>query len=373
MDKEQFATEEDWDLLQSFFPRDWEELAVESKALKGLRKDKSPSGLLRTLLLHVGCGHSLRETVVRAKEAGLAELSDVALLKRLRKSSDWLHGMCRSLLEERLAASPEGIQIMHLLDASIVSEPGKTGSQWRLHYSLSWPSLSCDFFKLTPVEGVGNGENLTQFPVRMGGYYLADRGYSSASGIRHIADGGGHLTVRLNPDGVRICDQSGARFPLLRELRRIRRTNQTAQWSVIISDSNGNTAAQGRLCVIRKSQTAINLAQHKLRVKAKKHHVTLRPETLEYAKFVIVFTTFDPERYPAAAVLEWYRLRWQVELVFKRFKQIAGLGHLPKYDPESAKAWLYGKLLVALLTEKLMAHALSFSPWGYGLDNKTHS
>ena len=64
-------------------------------------------------------------------------------------------------------------------------------------------------------------------------------------------------------------------------------------------------------------------------------------------------------------MLEWYRLRWQVELVFKRFKSLAQLGHVPKYDDESAKAWLYGKLFVALLVEKLIHHARTISPWGY--------
>jgi hypothetical protein len=61
----------------------------ESGALKGLRQDKSAEDLLRVLLLHLGCGYSMRETVVRAKEAKLADLSEVALLKRLRKSKDW--------------------------------------------------------------------------------------------------------------------------------------------------------------------------------------------------------------------------------------------------------------------------------------------
>ena len=54
-----------------------------------------------------------------------------------------------------------------------------------------------------------------------------------------------------------------------------------------------------------------------------------------------------------------------MELVFKRLKQIAQLGHLPKHDQESSQAWLYGKLFVALLTEKLIQAASAFSPWGY--------
>ena len=93
----------------------------------------------------------------------------------------------------------------------------------------------------------------------------------------------------------------------------------------------------------------------------------MQPQTWEFAKYVIVFTTFPPAEFSAERVLEWYRLRWQVELVFKRFKSLARLGHLPKHNDDSAKAWLYGKLLVALLVEKLIRSALADSPWGYGM------
>jgi hypothetical protein len=72
------AVDEDWELLRSFFPAEWMTLAVQSGALKGLRQDKSAETLLRVLLLHVGGGFSLRETVVRARAAHWAELSDVA-------------------------------------------------------------------------------------------------------------------------------------------------------------------------------------------------------------------------------------------------------------------------------------------------------
>ena len=45
-----------------------------------------PETLLRLFLLHVARGYSLRETAVRAREAGLATISDVGLLKRLRRT-----------------------------------------------------------------------------------------------------------------------------------------------------------------------------------------------------------------------------------------------------------------------------------------------
>ena len=53
--------------------------------------------------------------------------------------------------------------------------------------------------------------------------------------------------------------------------------------------------------------------------------------------------------------------------MFKRFKSLAQLGHLPKFDDDSARAWLYGKLLIALLTEKIVRHARTLSPWGYDM------
>ena len=95
------ASDEDWELLSSLFPPDWKASASKTGALKGLRQDKSEENYLRILLMHLGCGYSLRETAVRARQAGLADLSDVALLKRLRKAKGWLNELCLGLFAER--------------------------------------------------------------------------------------------------------------------------------------------------------------------------------------------------------------------------------------------------------------------------------
>ena len=75
-------------MLKSFLPANWQELAASTGALKGLRKDKSAENLLRVLLLHLGCGHSLQETALRARRARLAELTAAAVWNRLQKSAD---------------------------------------------------------------------------------------------------------------------------------------------------------------------------------------------------------------------------------------------------------------------------------------------
>ena len=226
------------------------------------------------------------------------------------------------------------------------------------------PSLSCDFFKLTRTEGAGTGETFRQFAIHEGDYIIADRGYCHAAGIDHVHRQRAYVTVRLNPASVRIMAEDGKSFPLLKNLRTIRRPGIVKSWNVHISGQT-EPVVTGRLCVVHKSQEAIALAQKKLRRRANKHGEELQPETLEYAKYMMLFSTFPTASFADTDILEWYRARWQVELVFKRFKSIAGLGHLPKYDDQSAKAWLYGKLLVALLIEKLIGYASSVSPWGY--------
>lgn len=360
-----------WRVLVSLLPQGWEGMARSTGALKGLRKDKSAENLLRVLLIHLACGHSLRETVVRARAAQLAELSDVALLKRLRKSKEWLKALCESLLEERRIEPPKMMGAdfaFRIFDATTVKEPGPTGSLWRVHYSVRMPSLECDYFKVTETEGIGTGESYARYPIAPGDLILADAAYATARGLRRIDECEAFATVRLNPMGVRLEAAGGAAFDLIRELEtHLTETGKIASWSVRLCGRDGAGVA-GRLCALRKSPEAIERALKRIRRKAtRKRGGRVSPDTLVYARYVLLFTTFPESRFSTQAVLECYRIRWQIELVFKRLKQLARFGHLPKYEDESSKAWLYGKLFVALMTEKIKRHAQSVSPWGYEL------
>src|SRR5436309_1466933 len=158
--------DENWRFMLKLLPTRWEELARETGAVRRLRGFDSIEQLLRALLLHVALGCSLRETVVVAKAAGWLKMSDVALLKKLRQSERWLQALCVGLLGEGELELPRkpGLK-MRLIDGTLVKEPGQTGSQWRVHFSLRVPEWTCDHFRLTSTEGKGNGESLRQFPV----------------------------------------------------------------------------------------------------------------------------------------------------------------------------------------------------------------
>ncbi len=94
--------EENWKVLASLLPTGWQQMAWQSGAVDRLRGFPSTEVLLRVLLLYVARGYSLRETVVRSKLANWAVISDVALLKRLRNSEDWLRWLCTELLQENV-------------------------------------------------------------------------------------------------------------------------------------------------------------------------------------------------------------------------------------------------------------------------------
>jgi Transposase DDE domain len=359
---------DDWNVLASLLPARWQQAAVEFGAVERLRGFSSPEALLRTILLHVALGYSLRETVVRARLAGWADVSDVALLKRMRNSEGWLRFLCIALLREG-GAAVFGTKVgrVRIVDGTIVKEPGKTGSQWRILYSLRLPSLMCDFLEVTASDGAGNGESLNRLAVARHELILADAGYCSVAGIEYVQRRGADVLVRINPQAFVAYTPQGKRFALLTRLLALSQAGQIGEWEVVLHGPNASF--RGRVCAVRKGEHAIELANRRLHRRASKKQMSTKPETLEFAKHVIVFTTRYRES--AAKILEWYRMRWQIELVFKRLKSLAKLGHLPKHDDRSSRAWLHGKLLVALLTQKLIGIGRNISPSGCTLSVST--
>lgn len=357
MRDELFAS--DWDIVKSLLPADWELGARQCGALRRTRSVDSAETLLRLILLHVAGGLSLRQTVVRAEAFGWAKLSDVALLKRLRGSANWLESLCWGMRGE---AWPEGVcpqdRRWRIVDATTAQEPAATGIDWRVHYVVGLPSLACDFVAVTDVRG---GESLCRIPVRPRDVLLADRGYSHRAGVAWVLAQGGDVIVRHQGANFPLRDPQGKELDLLAALRRLR-AHQPGTWPARF-EAEGKTWTVW-LHAARKSILAAEQAQAELR---KERGPGVQPQTLELAEYVMVVTSLNPQEVPAAEVLALYRGRWQIELVFKRLKSLLGIGEVPKYDPDSSKAWLQAKLLTALLVERLEREACFFSPWGYPL------
>ena len=362
-------TLDDWEILLSFLPAGWAEKAVELGAMARKRKIVSAETLLRLLLIHLADGKSLRTTAVYSHEVELCDINDVALLHRLRASESWFRWM-----SQRIVKDLEGPELMdhlsqkfrvRIVDGTAITEPGSTGSDWRVHYSLQLPNLRCDTFTITGSEV---GEDFQRYYVEKGDLLVADRGYCKRAGICHVLGNGGDVLVRFHSSNLPLFSYKGKPVEPLKYLRTLEACKY-GDWNVWFRSPVDNQLVKGRLCAIRKSKEAIELAKKRLRTKASKQQRELRPETLEHAEYVSLFTTANRFSLKAEDILNLYRGRWQIELVFKRLKGIIGVGNLPKQSPESSIAWLQGKLFVALLVERLHQEAEFISPWGYPLSS----
>ena len=352
---------DDWGILCSFLPEGWEQKARECGALTRARGIGGADALLRVLLIHIASGCSLAETSVRAQQMGLGQLNPSAVYKRLRAAEEWLRWMADQMRVSLGIVRPQAGQRVRVVDATAISEPGSTGTDWRIHYGFNLADLQCDFFELTDVSG---GETWRRFPVAPGDILLGDRGYSHPNGVAHVVEAGGHVVVRLNRKALPLFDETQQLVDVVRVARRLKpKQNMEIQAWV----QNQGKRISGRLLIVRRSKLAAEYAQKKLRQQASKKQTQVSEEAREAAHFFFVWTSL-PSSWKRAKVLELYRSRWQIELAFKRMKSIMGLGHLPKKDPESCRAWLHGKLLTSLLVERMIGAAKTISPWGYELD-----
>ncbi len=347
--------------MLQFLPIGWEQKARETGALKRARGVADAGALLRVLLIHLANGCSLAETSVRARQLGLGELNASAIYKRLRSSEHWLRWLAEQTRASLGFLTPPAPHRIRAVDATSVSEPGSTGTDWRIHYSVNLTDLQCDFFSLTDASG---GETWRRIPVTAGDILLGDRGYSTPVGIGHVVDAGGDVLVRLNRQSLPLFTGLGERQnPLL--LARALSAGQSAEWPAWAKHPDGRLI-EGRLVGVRRSRQATEVARHKLKKAASKQQRKVSKASWEAARYFFVWTSLLAG-VEHRQVLELYRCRWQIELAFKRMKSIMGLGHLPKTDPASSRAWLHGKLFVSLLIERLLGAAKTLSPWGYDL------
>lgn len=323
-----------------------------SKAFVRARAVRSAIDLLRLTLAYC-LGHvGLRATAAWAQAMGLAALSDVALLERLRNTGEWLALLIGGLLAQGRPEAAQG-RLIRILDATSVAKAGaqakRDNSLWRIHSAFELPSERFDFLELTDEHG---GERIDRVPVVPGEIRIGDRGYLQADRIGEVLSQGADVLVRASWRQARWLDDSGRSLDLLATLKKADQSGWVDQ-PIWLGRRQGTPLAL-RLVALRKPPAAAAEARRKVRRYAQREGHQLSTGTLAAADWVILITSLSSESFAAADILKLYRMRWRIELAFKRLKSLIGLRSPPAQDARLAKPWLLSHLLMILLVEPLI-------------------
>jgi hypothetical protein len=332
--------------------------AHEHGALRRRRGVKSGEDLLRLLLAYGPGGRSLRLTAAEAAARGVSTISDVALMKRFALCGAWLTALATGLLAKAADGPPaEGGLPVRLVDGSRIEGPGD--SCWRLH--LCWDAGRRRIADLA-VTSLAQGERLDRLPLQAGEIRLADAGMPDAKSLCRARKAAADVLVRLTWNSLRLTDEAGRPLDWL-ALCRSSHAEGGLDLAVRVTKPRGRFEPLPMRLVIRpKPPESLERARQRARRAATKAQRTPDPRTLACAEHLILITSLDGRAFPPERLCELYRVRWQIELAFKRLKSILRLDRLPARTPGLARAWIAAHLLLALLIEDTAAELADTFP-----------
>ena len=351
--------------LLRLMPTGYEEACYTTKAIVRNRGVKDPNDLMMLVLFHLLTGCSLIEVSEISKLAKLGDISDVAFMKRFSNCTEWFKWVLTAIQEQNKQVTsyilPERLQKYRILavDASDVAEKGRSGRIYRLHFGLDIIHMHAALYNITSNSV---GEHLRNFALSENDLVLADRIYSSVTGIEYCQKVGCQFIARMRINSFRPYDVNGNQIDLLSYMR----GTESGELYAYARKERGENAGKlypVRICFKKKAAGAIESTRKRMKRKESKKQARIATDTLAFNEYLVVATSLD-NGYLAEEILDLYRYRWQVELYFKRLKSILNYGELPKKSEKSIFAWLNGKLMVALLVESVIGNA-DFSPSMY--------
>lgn len=341
-----------WDAVVSLLAPNWRQLADEHRQLQtqyGNAKITNADDLLRLILVHAATDLPLRQTVALVAESGGPDVSPVTLHKKMIRAPAFLHALVQGVVQIPSAVFAEkwGGYDVTAVDGSTICRPGSVKGDARIHTRLRLSTLEYLEVFTTTTE---IGESFLRFLPARDELVVADRLYCNPRGVAHVVDAGADVLVRFNRKSLPVLHNGKAvdPLPLMRSLPNMRVHERAV--SLPVKRDGEIRVIQGRLVMQR-------LPHHKAEVARRRLRQELGPkmsqDSWEAAGYVFLFTTAPAERLTAEQCMKLYRLRWQIELQFKRWKSLCGFDRMPNFKSETILAWLYAKILAVVLLERL--------------------
>ena len=342
-------------------PPEMAELAREAGAFLRSRQIKSPAELMRAVFLYCGIDQTLREVAGTLTLLG-NRITDEGVRTRLKACGPWVNMMLSQMLPHRnLGNLPDGLRFL-VFDASTVQAPGATGTDYRIHAGIDLVTLAITDVRVTDSH---TGETLKNFKLNQGDVAIVDRGYCHANAILEKQNEGADVIVRYSHTTMPLYHDDGTNLNLMEVLKLKSNKRKSCICISVQAGAEKEEKVCGWIHAIAMPEAQADAARSRCHAEARRRGSTPSVEALFLAGYIIVFATLSPHILSTQMILEIYRCRRQIELVFKRWKSLPDADKLrAKRGGKLAELWLNGKLLYALMLEKRM-RGLTKCKWGY--------
>ena len=208
--------------------------------------------------------------------------------------------------------------------------------------------------------------------VGLGELGLFDKGFYKAHALGGIQERGGYFVIPW-PHGVSVHERNAAGQRQAQGLDLAAALKASTQPCV---ECNGVELGQTpssrlgpvRLVAYRLPEENASRRRAQLREKYRTKGRQPAAHALELAGWLILLTNAPAELLPARALSYVYRVRWQIELIFKQFKSVLRLDVLPSANEHRVRCEVWARLLTALLTFIWYQHTNAASLRLHGLE-----
>jgi len=335
-----------WPYVSTMLPESLDKLAERTGALRRCRGVKDATSLLRIILTYAVTDMSLKDVAAWAKGAGIGSLSGPGLFYRVEVAESWLSATLAEMLRDKVGCTPGKLRL-RVMDASHVVGPGAKGGEWRVHAECDPETGSLCSVDVTDASCAESSE---RHPVMPGDVILGDRLYALASNIASVHERGGYVVVRANLHSIRLCRTNREIFSPLAESEQVPDLG-VATWNVFIPAPPKRRS---------KSHKPWKLSEARDWIPAR----LLAARTTQ-GEIIWILTTLPESLAPDQVVMQLFKVRWQIELLFKRLKSLLHMDEMPSRQGPTARSWLLARLLAAAIIDALLDRQGVFPPWGY--------
>jgi hypothetical protein len=222
-----------------------------------------------------------------------------------------------------------------------------------LKVQLVYDFLSGNLSQLAIQAGRAPDQGYTQYLdiVTAGSLVRLDLGYFRLASLDEIARKGAFFLMRYLYHTV-VCSLEGSRLDLLAYLES---QGQAAVERPVQLGTSSKTPVTCRLISVPVPLALAEERRRKVKRNAQEHGKTATERQLRMLSWSIFLTNVPAKWLSTTQVIAFYRIRWQIELVFKFWKSYCGLDKLPGVRPVRVMTEFYAKLLVAIVSNFLVA------------------